>query len=413
MFRSTALTCTIVVAALAASACSRAPAGAGAVSPEDSSRAIIAVSDLIAIDPSVRSATALAKRITYASRSAEDALTHVTGSVFVPKGKPPEGGWQIVVFGHPVAGTSPDCAPSLSPTLLGASTTVQALVQAGYLVSVPDYQGLGNAAVENAAYNSTYYPYLDSTTAGYNMIDSVRAVRKLIPEASNVWAALGTSEGGQAAWAANELMDNYGVGLKLVGSASLSPITDINGLADAAEAGDLTKDQELALQAFLAALKKRYGNEFNLDDYRRGVVKDKWDLLSACDGSASEPRAKVADQITPDDLRPASPQAAATLRGYLQKTSLPQGVTQAPMLVIYGGQDALVPPAWTNQALYRACRMGDVIQITMQPDRGHNQVDPSTALGWLQERFKNSPPHNDCQSFTARHESSGRPAGPR
>jgi pimeloyl-ACP methyl ester carboxylesterase len=413
MIRSTALTCAIVVAALTASSCGNAPTGAGTASPEKKFGTIIAASDLMAIDPGLQSATALAKRITYISRSAEDARTHVTGSVFVPKGKPPEGGWQIVVFGHPAAGTSPDCAPSLSPTLLGTSTSVEALLRAGYLVSMPDYQGLGNAAKENADYNDTYYPYLDSTTAGYNMIDSVRAVRELISQTSSRWAALGTSEGGQAAWAANELVDNYGEGLQLVGSASWSPTADMNGLADAAEAGDLTKDQELALQGFLAALKKKYRSEFNLDDYRRGMVKEKWDVLSACDGSASEQRGKVADQIAPDDLRPASPKAAALLRGYLQKTSLPQGPTQAPMLVIYGGQDSLVPPAWTNQALYHACKMGDVIQIQMQPDKGQNQVDPSTAIGWLDERFENIPPDNDCQSFTATYESSGQPAGPR
>ena len=91
----------------------------------------------------------------------------------------------------------------------------------------------------------------------------------------------------------------------------------------------------------------------------------------------------MADQITADDLRPSSPMATETLRGYLQKTSLPQGPTDAPMLVIYGGQDSLIPPAWNEPALDRACRMGDVIQIRMQPERGHDQIDPSMAFGWI------------------------------
>jgi pimeloyl-ACP methyl ester carboxylesterase len=287
------------------------------------------------------------------------------------------------------------------------------LVEARYLVSLPDYQGLGNVGGKNPGYDSTYYPYLDSTTAGYNMIDSVRAVRKLVPEASNDWAALGTSEGGQAAWAANELMDNNGWGLNLVGSASFSPMADINGLADAAESGDLTKGQHLVLQAFLGALKSEYSNEFNLDDYRNAVVREKGDELSACRGPASEQGANVAGQVTPGDLRPATPKAAAALRGYLQKTSLPQGPTQAPMLVIYGGQDSLVPPAWTDNALYRACKMGDVIQIQMQPDKGHIEIDPSTAIGWIGERFKSAAAANDCGSFTATYESARQQNGSR
>jgi pimeloyl-ACP methyl ester carboxylesterase len=360
------------------------------------------VNDLQVADQSLLAVTSSAKRITYISRSAiNESPTHVTGSVFVPKDNPPQGGWPIVALGHPTTGTSPDCAPSVSPTLLD-SATVETLLHAGYLVTIPDYQGLGNPGTDH-----TYHPYLDSTTAGYNLIDSVRAARTVIPETSRRWAALGTSQGGQSAWAANELEQDYGWGLNLLGSASLSPIADINGLADAAAAGTLTKDQQLALQAFLAALKNEYGGEFYLDDYRRGIVQAKWDVLSACQGPAFQERAQVADEITADDLRPSSPMATEILRGYLQKTSLPQGPTAAPMLVIYGGQDSLIPPAWTERALDRACRMGDVIQIQMQPERGHDQIDPSAAFDWLGERFKDLPAQNDCGSFTATHESRG------
>jgi hypothetical protein len=40
--------------------------------------------------------------------------------------------------------------------------------------------------------------YLNSTTAGYNMIDVVRATRNFVPQASVSWAALGVHEGGRA-----------------------------------------------------------------------------------------------------------------------------------------------------------------------------------------------------------------------
>jgi pimeloyl-ACP methyl ester carboxylesterase len=405
MIRAMALICMILVSVL--TACSRS--NGGVASSDEEPGTIIAAKDLVSSDPWSESATSLAKRITYISRSGiDDTRTHVTGSVFVPKGRPPQGVWPIVVFGHATTGTLPDCAPSLSPTLLGASATVESLVRAGYIVTVPDYQGLGSAGTDQ-----TYHPYLDSTTVGYNVIDAVRATRKLVPDASTHWVALGTSQGGQAAWAANELADNYGWGLKLLGSASVSPTADLNGLADAAASGELTQQQQLALQAFLAALKNEYGADFNLDDYRRGIVQEKWDVLSSCQGQASEERAQVAAQITPDDLRPSNPTALATLRGYLQKTSLPQGPAQAPMLVIYGGRDSLIPPAWTNRALERACKMGDVIQIQMQPDKGNGQIDPLTALDWIGERFKDAPAPNDCASFTATNESSRESAGPR
>ena len=126
----------------------------------------------------------------------------MTGTVFAPKGKPPEGGWPIIAYGHPTTGVVAGCAPSSSPTLSNLSSAILELVNAGYVVAMADYQGLGD--------DSTYHPYLDATTAGYNLIDSVRAARKVVADTSNRWAAFGVSQGGQAAWAANELSPSYG-----------------------------------------------------------------------------------------------------------------------------------------------------------------------------------------------------------
>ncbi len=351
------------------------------------------------IDRRIRAATSLAARITYTSTSGiSDGPTEVSGAVFVPRGNPPEGGWPVVAVGHPTTGILPECGPSLYPTLLNSALTVTSLVHAGYVVAMSDYQGLG--------LNQTYHPYLDSTTAGYNLIDSVRAARKLVPQASDRYLTWGISQGGQAAWAANELQQNYGAGVTLVGTVSVSPPTDITGFADAAAAGTLTREQQPAMQWLLAALKNAYP-DLNLDDYRYGIVRDKWEALAQCKGSAVDARTNIAQQITADDLRPDSPQAVATLRGYLQKMSLPQGPTAAPMLVIYGGMDTLIPEVWTDRALDQACRMGDVIDIRLQPDKGHGDFDPSTAVAWADARFKGDPALNSCQSVMAGRESVG------
>lgn len=398
MVRAVALLSVVLVAVI--SGCGGSPARTTSTTTQkaDANGVVIGDDPLPDIDQSLRDAASSTRRVTYVSVSGVDAsYTHITASVFVPNGTPPAGGFPIVAFGHETTGTTPDCAPSLSPNLLGASAIVAALLKAGYVVTVPDYQGLGNPSDNKRR----YHPYLDSTTAGYNVIDAVRATRTLVPQASANWAALGILQGGQAAWAANELSDNYGWGMNLVGSASISPMADIVGLADGAAAGSLTTDQELALQAFLAALSSEYPYEFSLDDYRRGVVLQNWDLLLGCQDGTSAQRAAVAAQITPDDLRPASPTAVDTLRGYLQKTNLPQGPAQAPMLVIYGDQDPLIPAGWTDRALDRACAMGDVIQIQLQPDKGHAQINRTAALGWIADRFNSVPAPNDCESFTA------------
>ncbi|ODQ86879.1 alpha/beta fold hydrolase [Mycolicibacterium holsaticum] len=357
--------------------------------------ALAEANSLPTIDRRLRAASSLAARIEYTSTSGiTDGRTQVTGTVFVPKGDAPEGGWPIVAYGHATTGIESECAPSLSPTLLGTSNVVTALVNAGFVVTVPDYQGLGT---DNAD-DGSYHPYLDSTTAGYNVIDSVKAARRLVPAASERWVAIGVSQGGQATWAANELAETYGAGLTLLGTVSVAPAADITGFADAAADGQLTSEQMPALVVILETLKRAYP-DFPLDDYRRGFAKDHWDKLIACDGPAAAERATLTPQLTGEDLRPGTPQAVDTLRTHLQHMSLPHRPTTAPMLVIFGGNDALVPPAWTDRALRAACGMGDVIDIQLQPDKGHAGIDVSSAFGWVNARFRGEPAADSCLSL--------------
>lgn len=355
---------------------------------------LLTANALPTVDLRLKSESALAARITYASTSGVDNSEQtVSGTVFVPRGKVPETGWPVIAFGHPTTGTRTECAPSLDPTLLTIAPIVTGLVKAGYLVVVSDYQGLG---VEG-----TYHPYLEPKTAGYNLIDSVRAARKLIPEASDRWAALGGSQGGQAAWAANELAPVYGAGLNLVGSVSFSAPLDISPIADVAEAGQLSAEQRPVILAIADALAHENPG-FNLDDYRRGVARQQWDLLLACKGFDTVRRTLVVNELTPEDVRPAGPEATATLRTLLEQRALPQLPASAPMLVIYGGADSLVTSAWTDRALLRACGMGNIMQIQLQPDKGHADVDASAAFPWINDRFEGLPAPDDCADFVAR-----------
>jgi alpha-beta hydrolase superfamily lysophospholipase len=343
---------------------------------------------LATVDRRILKVTSLAARIEFESKSGiDDSVQTVSGSVFVPRGTPPAGGWPIIAMGHGTTGVLHDCAPSLWPNLLGASEPVAALVNAGYVVTLPDYQGLGT--------DGTYHPYLDSTTVGYNMIDAVRAARHLVPEAGERWLAFGSSQGGQAAWAANELAATYGNGLQLIGAASVAPAVDVAGLADSAVAGTLTAEQASALQWVLVALKNEHP-DLDLDDYRRGIVAEKWDVLSACLGPLVAQRSDVTASVTPDDLRPSSVDAANRLRDYLVKMSLPKTRTAAPMLVLFGELDKVVAPQWTGDAVRRGCDMGDVIEAYVVPGHGHDDIDGRSAMGWINQRFAGDEPKNSC-----------------
>jgi pimeloyl-ACP methyl ester carboxylesterase len=352
---------------------------------------LISAATMPTLDRRLTVASSIAARITYLSTSGDgSSRQEVSGTVFAPMGSPPEGGWPVIAYGHAAIGIRPECAPSLDPMLLGLSNTVMGLVKAGFVVTVSDYQGLG--------LDRAHHPFLDATTEGYNLIDSVRAARKLIPNASDRWLAFGGSQGGQAAWAANELATKYAPDLHIIGSASYSAPLAIDGLADAAVDGTLTADQRLALLQILASFAAE-SPDFRLDDYRSGFASENWDALLKCKGPAVAKRDELAKQLSNDDLKPASPQAADVLRSRLQAMSLPRVPATAPILVIYGGQDQLIPPTWTDRALDAACRMGDVIQIELQPDKGHDDVAGDPAFPWINSQFAGDRPRNDCPEF--------------
>jgi Secretory lipase len=344
---------------------------------------LIAAETLPQLDPLLRAETSLAARITYVSSSGvNDEHPQVTGTVFVPAGEPPPGGWRIVAVGHPMTGIQTECAPSASPTLLGSAPVIAALVGAGFMVAMTDYQGLGSAAA--------YHPFLDSSTEGYNLIDSVRAARRLVPAASDAWVAYGRDQGGQAAWAANELAADYNDGLRLIGAIAVAPLAALDGLADGAAAGTLNRDQQLVLQQYLQALHEEYG-DFDLDAYRHGIAKDHWDELSACWGPQFAARTALAAALGPGDLRPEGQETGDTLAGYLKKTSLPQGRTAAPMLVAAGPDGDLLPTDWTAAALRRSCGLGDVIQVGAPIGD-----DQTPVIEWINARFDADPATNDC-----------------
>jgi pimeloyl-ACP methyl ester carboxylesterase len=329
-----------------------------------------------------------AARVVYRSTSGDDgAPTVVSGAVVVPLGPPPAGGWPIVAFGHGTTGIDEPCAPSNSDSLMGMSGVVAAMISKGFAVVMPDYEGLGAPGV---------HPYTDARTAGLNMIDAVRALRFTFKNVSNRWIALGHSQGGGAAWAADERAREYAPELDLVGAVALAPAADVTKFVDKAQAGTLTRDQMLAFTLIVESLSRRFP-ELNREDYRRGSAVRSWDVLTACSGSLVDRRPAAAVALTPAELTPSSAIAAARLRDRLQRWALPQLPLSAPMYVVYGSSDTLIDAQWTTDAIERACALGGTITWQLQQGKGHGDIDFSQALTWIVDRFAGKPVTNDCR----------------
>jgi Secretory lipase len=326
-------------------------------------------------------------RITYRSTSGDTGKqTVVSGSVFVPNRRAPKGGWPVISYGHGTTGLNEPCAPSLSYSLLGAATFVAAFARLGYAVAFADYQGLGAPGV---------HPYLDAKTAGLNMIDATRALRHTFPDVSNRWAAVGGSQGGAAAWAADEQAASYAPELDLVGAVAFAPPADVSRAVDKAQAGTLTIDQLLAFAGVVETI-ARLHTDVNRDDYRRGAAAQYWDALTACSGPELNERGPAVKALQPGDLAPATPEAADRLRNLVLKWVLPQRPVSAPLSVVYGGRDTFIDAEWTTDAIRRACAIGGPILADLQPDKGHADVDVTSRVDWIADRFAGKPVTSNC-----------------
>ncbi|WP_430331209.1 lipase family protein [Rhodococcus sp. ACT016] len=331
-------------------------------------------------------------RILYRSTSGIDGHgTEVSGTVFVPPGQAPPGGWPIVTVGHPTTGLLDECAPSRAPDLLGSAGLVRDLLARGMVVAVTDYEGLGTGGP---------HPYLEPITAAHNLIDAVRAARFLVPDASPRWAAIGVSQGGQASWAAAEQAPVYGDGLEFVGAASLSPPADLSPIVSD---GPPTLDvpQQMFLPMLLDGLTVKHP-DLDAGAYIRGPLTENRDVIRSCTGALASRKLSVALSITPADTIPRSMDDVVRMREWLAQDALPQRRTAAPMLVVVGGRDNLILPDWTIAAVGRACGLGDAIELRYRADDVHadSRALPG-AIDWVTERFTGAPIVNTCAGQAA------------
>jgi hypothetical protein len=342
----------------------------------------------LATSPMLQQIAARTLKIRYRSTSGIDgSATSVSGILLQPRGNAPEGGWPIASIAHPTTGLESDCAPSAYPGLMGNAGTVAQFLTAGYVVVMSDYQGLGTPGP---------HPYLEPITAANNVIDAVRAARKVVPDTSDEWIGYGVSQGGQAVWAANEQAGDYGKGLRLMGTISIAPVTDLRPLVDAMQAGTLTIDQKVLIPMVLKGLQTRHP-ELDLHDYLHGSMARSVGLFLGCAGDDSTQMGIVAKAAPVTDFMPSSAGAADELRNWLGADVLPRRRASTAMLVGYGDADKVVLPQWTARAIARACALGDAIDAQIAPGQGHGTLDlGSTPIDWISGRFAGTPPPDSC-----------------
>lgn len=201
------------------------------------------------------------KVLNYHMPNVNGKTVETSALVLFPQTPKPKNGYKVVVWLHGTLGVSNDCAPTENKLNARFKNPLAiSLLQAGYVIVAPDYEGLGGEGI---------HPYLNMDSEAKSSIYAVKAAHQkyknlLSPE----WMSVGQSQGGQASLATAEYI-------------AKNPDPNYKGAVAAAPASNLDKIIfEIAPQALAAAEKKEKLAGLNVDQREHGSIHALATLLS-------------------------------------------------------------------------------------------------------------------------------------
>jgi Secretory lipase len=320
-------------------------------------------------------------RVLFRSEDAAGRPTVSSGMVFAPEGPAPQGGRPVLAWAHGTVGMGRSCAPSRAQKPLSQlEPFLGTALQHGWVVTAPDYAGLGTPGVQ---------AYLVGVSEAHDVLNSVRAARTVAhagaTDAAPTFAIWGHSQGGQSALFAAALASSYAPELHLVAAGAAAP---------AAEVVPLFRQQ-----------------------YDKAIV---WAIGPevAVAWPATYPGLAVADVLTPaglaayrqtaqlcvvgaalqgivrqDILRQrffsVDPTSNPAWRAPLEANTAPLPPPGIPLLIAQGLGDEVVLPNTTALLVKRYCAAGAPLTTYWDPGASHAQI--ATAAGpmfasWLADR---------------------------
>ncbi|MEV8638587.1 lipase family protein [Streptosporangium sp. NPDC051023] len=303
--------------------------------------------------------------VTYVSEDAKGKRVTVSGTVSLPRTRPPAGGWPVISWAHGTTGTADACAPSAdSPTgpvhdyLSVMDQTRDAWVAHGFAVVQTDYEGLGTPGE---------HPYMNGRSDANTVLDMVRAARNLDHRVGRGWFAVGHSQGGHAALFA-AAAENTRQDVKLLGAVAIAPGgVGLSQTAPYIQAGGAGAQAALAFLPTIligaSAADPAVDPDALLTDAAKPLltVARKGCLAQIREVAATIP---VNNVFVPGaDLGP--------LTRYLQ-TQDPTGIeVRVPTLVAQGTTDVLVPKQTTDYLVSTMCAKAKKVSYRVYSGADH------------------------------------------
>ncbi|MBT9473374.1 MAG: alpha/beta fold hydrolase [Pseudomonadota bacterium] len=352
--------------------------------------------DILKAEPVAAPSGARAWRVMYASRTWDDQPVAATGLIIASTAKTTRPR-PVLVWAHGTTGGARGCAPSLAPDPArsflergGAAgypidigtPYLTDLMARGYVVAAPDYQGLGGPGV---------HQFLVGDTAARGGLDAARAARHLRgAKAGADVVVLGWSQGGQAALTAGEVASAYAPDLRVRGVAALAPSATIMSPV----VNQLFRSGTPHVYEIIRGYASAYGLSTDLLSQRgRDLVE------VAGQGCILEVFKEVGRSKEPGVIADVTNDPAWTTA--LERNNSGLRVSAAPVLVVHGSADGIVPFGSTDLYQARACAVGTKLQIDRIEGGDHRSIIPSAREGilhWMEMRLRGEPAKTSCPS---------------
>lgn len=334
--------------------------------------------------------------------------TEASTLLFVPDGKAPAGGWPVIAWAHGT--TTPGdkhCAPSLTMDLDGGLTRdgfksdylyeVATLVNAGYAVVAPDFEGLGDVA-------EVPLPYFNAGSLARSLISGVVAAHEINGQLSRKYVSVGHSDGGHAVLGV-EAFTKEAPEFDYLGTVAIAPYTAI--AATVSELAQKAKDDPAHAADFTALANFHVGLmatglSVTAPSFDPSSIMGK-DLAALLGGFKTKCSVPAITSVTEAvkakgeafEGYKANWAAAPAMADFLERNDVavdPNLRLTKPTLILVGTKDPFIFNDLTQQLVKRLEAAGTPVTYKEYPDNNHFTVIRTSQpdiMAFLKERFSN------------------------
>ena len=333
-------------------------------------------------------------RLLYTSINGLDntSIVTVSGTLSVPEGRAPDGGWPVLLWSHGTVGIADICAPSWTGYVPFHDEYLKQWMDQGYAILASDYQGLGTPGT---------HPYLATRPAAYSNLDLLRAAKNIDDQLSDKVVVVGQSQGAGAAIATAAYAPDYAPEVSLLGVVATGvPFFSPEGLIAVQKARPKDKIDPMLGYNFLAlTLVEQLLPDFALEDYvREEIIPTARAVSGVCN---RDMRKRINDEgLTYDKTFKKTPEEP--LKVAFAQMGFPTLNIGVPIFVGSGSADRDTPLRMQLSFAKKACAAGSIIQMHTYESFDHlNVLNHSTvdSIPFVESLMSGQPLSGNCSSL--------------